>query len=261
MASLDEAITRRSPSGATSMRPGGVDVEDLDAAVGEHRQQLHHVEVGHEGVGQLHQRPRHLRCPFRRISRHGSRPPLAPRCSPRWVRLVTRCLEPQGPRHHLLGDLGEGAVVAEGVGPQPDQRLADADLELGGDHARPPGARRTGSRRRPRARRPASPGGAFAWSTRTAWAAMSAATSASACCSAVRRPGRVGVQVERAEADGPHLQREPEDGPDARLDGGTGEREPSRDARGRPGRVRAPADRRCRRRRTGPRPGRTAAAR
>jgi hypothetical protein len=27
-------------------------------------------------------------------------------------------------------------VVAEGVGLQPDQGLADADLELGGDHAR-----------------------------------------------------------------------------------------------------------------------------
>ena len=53
MASLDEAITRRSPSGATSMSPAAADVEHVDAAVGEQRQQLDDVEVGDERVGQL----------------------------------------------------------------------------------------------------------------------------------------------------------------------------------------------------------------
>ena len=36
---------------------GRPDLEHLDAAVGQQGQQFHHVEVGHERVCQLHQRP------------------------------------------------------------------------------------------------------------------------------------------------------------------------------------------------------------
>jgi len=44
-------------------------------------------------------------------------------------------VEAQLPRYDVSGDVGERAVVAEGVRFQPDQRQADADTELGGDHA------------------------------------------------------------------------------------------------------------------------------
>ena len=47
------------------------------------------------------------------------------------------------------------------------------------------------------------PGGAWACSTRTAWAATSAMTSASACWSSVDRTGAVAIEVERAEPHRP----------------------------------------------------------
>lgn len=41
--------------GAGDHEPGGVDVEELDAPVGQHGEQVDHVEVVDEGVGDLHE--------------------------------------------------------------------------------------------------------------------------------------------------------------------------------------------------------------
>ena len=57
MASEDDAITRRSPSGAASMMPAAPTSSTSDAAVDKQREDLHHVEVSDERVSELHERP------------------------------------------------------------------------------------------------------------------------------------------------------------------------------------------------------------
>ena len=57
MASLEDAMTRRSPPGRDQHQAGRRDVEHLHASVGQQGEQLHDVEVVDQGVGQLHQRP------------------------------------------------------------------------------------------------------------------------------------------------------------------------------------------------------------
>ena len=141
------------------------------------------------------------------------------------VFLAALGVEAQRSGHHVLGDLGEGSVVAEGVGPQPDEGLADADVELGGDHARglvhhvlEVGAglqlggelagRRVGLQHEERL------GGDVGHDQRVGVLFVG------------ERPRPVAVQVERPEADRSDLQREAEDGPHARVDGRPGEGEP-----------------------------------
>ena len=51
---------------------GGADVEHVDTAVSEQREQLHDVEVGDERVGQLHERPGKQGFSGHRLSRHDS---------------------------------------------------------------------------------------------------------------------------------------------------------------------------------------------
>ena len=96
------------------------------------------------------------------------------------VLLAAAGVEAQGSGHDVVGHLREWTIVAEGVRPQPDEGLADADVELDGDHARglvhhivEVGARLQLGRQLPRRR--------VRLQTRTAWAAMSAMTNASAC--------------------------------------------------------------------------------
>jgi len=59
---------------------GGGDVEDVDTPVGQQGEQLHHVEVRHEAVGQLHERPgeQHLSRQCRPLSLCRRRPTLGP---------------------------------------------------------------------------------------------------------------------------------------------------------------------------------------
>ena len=49
---------------------GRSDAEHVDAAVGDQREQLDHVEIGYERVGQLDERPGERRFSRHRISRH-----------------------------------------------------------------------------------------------------------------------------------------------------------------------------------------------
>ena len=88
MASLDEAITRRSPEGDDQHEAGRGDVEHVDATVGEQGQQLDDVELVDERVGELNQRPSqhrfsgHRNLPFgrpmvREVMRGGA---VEPRC-------------------------------------------------------------------------------------------------------------------------------------------------------------------------------------
>jgi hypothetical protein len=53
--------------------PSRVDVEHRDATIGERDQQLHHIEVRHERVGQLHHR-----FGKQHFSRHRDLPALRP---------------------------------------------------------------------------------------------------------------------------------------------------------------------------------------
>ena len=145
--------------GGDQHESGGLDVEHVDATVGEQGQQLDHVEVGDEGVGQLDERPGEHRFSGHRTSSHLGLGPATVPGPGAWPRIVCYdgCwstgrrrgaashggrpsrrsgVEAQRSRHHVVGHLGEGTVVAEGVRPQPDEGLADADVELGGDHAR-----------------------------------------------------------------------------------------------------------------------------
>ena len=53
MVALEEAISRRSPGGGDHGAAGVVVVEHVDATIRRHaREQVDHVEVGDEGVGQ-----------------------------------------------------------------------------------------------------------------------------------------------------------------------------------------------------------------
>ena len=72
MASLEEAITRSSPSGPANMRPAAPTSSTLDAAVSQQGQQLDHVEVRYERVCQLHQRPGEQCFSGHRTSSHGT---------------------------------------------------------------------------------------------------------------------------------------------------------------------------------------------
>ena len=60
------------PVGCDQHQSSCVDVEHVDAAISEKRQQLHHVEVGDQRVGQLHERSRE-----RRFSRHATSSPFS----------------------------------------------------------------------------------------------------------------------------------------------------------------------------------------
>ena len=53
MASFDEAIDAQLPLGRHEHDPGRRHAEHLDAPVAEHGEELHHVEVIDERVGQL----------------------------------------------------------------------------------------------------------------------------------------------------------------------------------------------------------------
>ena len=44
-------------------------------------------------------------------------------------------IEPQSTGHDVRRDLGERTIVGERIGPQPDERVGDVDLELGCEHA------------------------------------------------------------------------------------------------------------------------------
>ena len=270
--------------GRDQHEPGRGDVEHVDAAVGEQRQQLDHVEVGDERVGQLHERPGE-----HRFSRHRDLPSRRPRPArfrpserdrgpsyddPDGRRAYGRAdvgLTARGPSrrsgrrsaasgHHVSGDVGEGTVVAEGVGPQPDERLADADVELGGDHARglvhhvlEVGARLQLGGERPRRRvRPAA--------ARTAWAATSAMTSASACWSSVSGPGRSQYRLSAPRRTAPTWSGKPKTARTPASSAGPVNAS-HRGVSGRPDRVRARAGPGGRRPRRGLRRARTAAAR
>ena len=70
MASLEEAITRKVPSGPANIGPGGTDIEHVHAGVGQPGEQFGHVEVRYQSVGQVHQRPHEQRSPWPCSSRH-----------------------------------------------------------------------------------------------------------------------------------------------------------------------------------------------
>ena len=53
MASLEEATSRKSPSGEASITPAAATPRSSDAPVGQPGQQLDHVVVVDQGVGQL----------------------------------------------------------------------------------------------------------------------------------------------------------------------------------------------------------------
>ena len=112
MASLDEAITAQVAVGCDEHEPGGADVQHLDTAVGEQREQLHDVEVGDEGVSQLDERPGEHRFSRHRSILHSYRTPLG-----LGVLLAApdRRSAAAGPRHP--GHLAEGTLVAERVAP------------------------------------------------------------------------------------------------------------------------------------------------
>ena len=221
------------------------DVEHFDATVGKQGQQVHHVEVGDERVGQLHQRPGEHRFSRHGISSHGSALAVqlgrdSPRCynrgwsahrrRPRTGGLTTggplaSRIEAQRSGDHVLGDLSERTAVAEGVGPQSDERFGDADVELGGDHAGGlvhhivevgAGLQRGGQLpgRRVRLQHEDCLGGHVGHHQHVGVLVVG------------ERPRSVAVQIERPETHRSHLKREAEDGPHARLDGRPGEGEP-----------------------------------
>ena len=78
MASLEEAITRRSPSGPTSMRPAAATSSTSTQRSVSRRQQLDDVEVVDEGVGQLHEQLRDQALAFAHHRSTPSTPDIRP---------------------------------------------------------------------------------------------------------------------------------------------------------------------------------------
>src|SRR5579871_924455 len=156
MASLEEAITRRSPSGDASMSPAAptssTSTQRSASSVSRSTTSKSATSVSASSTSARAS-----------IASLGIPPPIAsapawdaqpgpptmvgppraaegllcrgPRSRPGALLVVTALIEAQRSGHYVFGHQPEGPVVAEGVGAQPDQGLADADPELGGDHA------------------------------------------------------------------------------------------------------------------------------
>ena len=167
----------------------------------------------------------------------GRRGPIGPRpCPAQVVPHGTRSFSPlrASKRSRLattsLATSVRATVVAEGVGPQPDEGLADADLELGGDHARSLVHDVVEIGTQPQLERQLA-GGRVRLQDQHCLGGDVGHDQGIGVLVVGQWPRPVAVQVERPETYGPYLEREPEDRPHPRLDGRRAERQPPGRAR------------------------------
>ena len=114
--------------GGRQHQPGGGDVNDCDAPLGQEGEEIDDVEVLDQAVGELHHRlgeqcfSRHVRSPVA--------PCLEARPTVKRFGLLGLFGEAQAAGHHVGRHGVDGASGGEGVSPEADQRLTDAHLQL-----------------------------------------------------------------------------------------------------------------------------------
>ena len=248
MASLDDAMTRRSPPGETSIRPAAdtsststhrsarrvrssttsksstsvsansTNVRAINASLGIATPRQHglgHLPVRGPVTG-AHGTPRGRPSPARTSSRMSSG---SGGCS------TAAVIETQTPADHIFSHVGQRAAVAKGVGPKANQRLPQPDGKLDGNHARRLVYHilEFGSRLKFRG---------YCTSRRTGLHdqhGLGRNIGHDQCVSMLfvaERAWPIPIQIEGSDTDRTHVNRKAEDGPHTHLGGG-GEAEPA----------------------------------